>query len=123
MPGYGQGRRRRGRCRGRRWINHPHDTKNFTPNGYQQPPNIIVLKIYELEALRLVDLEDLTQEEAASMMGVSRKTLWNDLQKARKKVVNALVNGYQIRIQADQHIRRDIKEVKEEDARWRQNRP
>ena len=122
MPGYGQGRRGRGRCRGRRWVNHPHDTKNFTPNGYQQPPTII-LKIYELEALRLVDLEDLTQEEAAAMMGVSRKTLWNDLQKARKKVINALINGYQICIQGDEHIQRNEKEVKKEDARWRQNRP
>ena len=119
MPGYGQGRGRRGRCRGRRWVNHPHDAKNFTPNGYQQPPNTIILKIYELEALRLVDLEDLTQEEAAAMMGVSRKTLWNDLQKARKKVTNALVNGYQICIQGNEYILRNEKEVKKEDARRR----
>jgi uncharacterized protein len=120
MSGYG---RRRGRCRGMRWVNHPHDTKDFTPDGYQQPQNTIILKIYELEALRLVDLEDLTQEEAAAMMGVSRKTLWNDLQKARKKVINALVNGYQISIQGNEHIQRNEKEVNKEDARWRQNRP
>ena len=109
MPGYGQGhgRRGRGRCRGRRWVNHDHDQRSFVPNGRQNPPNTINLKIYELEALRLVDLEDLTQEEAAAMMGVSRKTLWNDLQKARKKVINALVNGYQIRIQGNEHIQRD----------------
>ena len=109
MPGYG----RRGRCRGRRWVNHPHDERDFTPNEYSQPANTIVLKIYELEALRLVDLEDLTQEEASAMMGVSRKTLWNDLQKARKKVVNALINGYQIRIQGNEHILRNEKEVNE----------
>ena len=123
MPGYGQGRGRRGRCRGRRWVNHPHDVKNFTPNGYVQSPNTTILKIYELEALRLVDLEGLTQEEAAAMMGVSRKTLWNDLHKARKKVINALVNGYQICIQGSEYILRNEKEVKEENARWRQNRP
>ena len=123
MPGYGQGCRRRGRCRGKRWIHQQHVEKNFTPNGYQHQPNTIILKIYELEALRLVDLEDRTQEKAASMMGVSRKTLWNDLQKARKKVVNALVNGHQICIQGNEHILKNQKEVNKEDARWRQNRP
>jgi len=60
--------------------------------------------VEELEALRLVDLEDLTQEEAAARMGVSRKTLWNDLQRARKKVINALVNGYEIRIEGGDYI-------------------
>ena len=109
MPGYGQGRGKRGRCRGRRWINQPYEMHRYSPNGFQAPQNSIILKIYELEALRLVDLEDLTQEEAAAMMGISRKTLWNDLQKARKKVVNALVNGYQIRIQGNEHILRNEK--------------
>lgn len=123
MPGRGQGRRRRGRCRGKRWISHSYNQRRFEHEKYPQTPTTIVLKIYELEALRLVDQEDLTQEEAAEIMGVSRKTLWNDLQKARKKVVNALVNGYQIRIQADENIRRNKKEVKKENARWRQNRP
>ena len=107
MPGRGQGRRRRGRCRGKRWISHSYSQRRFEHEKYPQTPTTIVLKIYELEALRLVDQEDLTQEEAAEIMGVSRKTLWNDLQKARKKVVNALVNGYQIRIQADENIRRN----------------
>lgn len=110
MPGYRHGCKRRepGRCRGRRWVHHEHEPRNFVPNSYQQHSTTII-KIYELEALRLVDLEDYTQEEAASMMGVSRKTLWNDLQKARKKVINALVNGYQICIQGDKHILRNEK--------------
>jgi predicted DNA-binding protein (UPF0251 family) len=38
----------------------------------------------------------MTQQEAASQMGVSRKTLWNDLQKARRKVAHALVHGHPI---------------------------
>jgi predicted DNA-binding protein (UPF0251 family) len=67
---------------------------------------MITITIEELEALRLVDLDDLTQEEAALMMGVSRKTLWNDLQRARKKVVHALVNGYTIHIHGGDYILR-----------------
>lgn len=101
MFGYGQGYgRQRGRCRGRRWIECLPETTYFHPHGITQPwVNTVLLTFEELETLRLVDLENLTQEEAAIKMGVSRKTLWNDLQRARKKVVNALVNGYAIRIQ------------------------
>ena len=50
----------------------------------------------EIEILRLIDLENMTQQEAAAHMGVSRKTLWNDLQKARRKVAHALVHGHPI---------------------------
>jgi len=104
MPGYG---RRRGRCRGKRWIEQLPETTYFRPHGPPQATtNTILLTVEELEALRLVDLQDLTQEEAAARMGVSRKTLWNDLQKARKKVVNALVNGYAIHIQGGDYIQR-----------------
>jgi len=45
----------------------------------------------ELEALRLVYLEGLKQEEAAKRMGVSRGTLWRSLDSGRKKVIRALV--------------------------------
>jgi len=54
--------------------------------------------VVEVEALRLVDIEGLTQEEAAMEMGVSRRTFWNDLMEARRKVAHALVNGCAIRI-------------------------
>jgi len=109
MPGYGRGhgRRCRGRCRGRRWIEQIPETTYFEPYGPPtHPTNTIILTVDELETLRLVDLEDLTQEQAAARMGVSRKTLWTDLQRARKKVINALVNGYAIRIQGGDYIQR-----------------
>ncbi|MFX0014058.1 MAG: DUF134 domain-containing protein [Promethearchaeota archaeon] len=47
----------------------------------------------ELEALRLVDEENLTQEQAAERMHISRGTLWRILQQARKKVILALNSG------------------------------
>jgi Predicted DNA-binding proteins len=46
----------------------------------------VYLSFEELETLRLVDLEGMEQAQAAFCMGVSRKTLWNDLKSARKKV-------------------------------------
>ena len=44
----------------------------------------------EMEALRLVDLEGLSQEETGKRMGVSRGTVWRLLQSGRKKAVEAL---------------------------------
>jgi len=101
--GYGHGR---GRRRGRRWIEQVPETTHFRPYGQQTPTSTVILTLEELETLRLVDLEDLTQEAAAASMGVSRKTLWNDLQRARKKVINALVNGHTIRIEGGDYILR-----------------
>ena len=51
-----------------------------------------------MRALRLVDLEDLSQQEAGERMGVSRGTVWRLLQKARREVTQALVEGRSIKI-------------------------
>lgn len=53
----------------------------------------IILARDELEALRLCDLEDLTQEEAGERMGVSRGTVQRIVSSARKKVALALTSG------------------------------
>ncbi|MCU0508955.1 MAG: DUF134 domain-containing protein [Anaerolineae bacterium] len=53
----------------------------------------VVLLPEELEALRLMDLQDLTQEEAAAAMGVSRSTLQRILARARRQVAAALIEG------------------------------
>jgi uncharacterized protein len=47
----------------------------------------------ELEALRLMDLEDLTQEDAAQRMGVSRSTFQRIVSQARRQVALALSEG------------------------------
>jgi len=65
---------------------------------------IINLSIEELEAIRLCDLLQVAQDEAADMMGISRKTFWNDLMKARFKVVDALVNGKAIQITGGDYV-------------------
>ena len=44
----------------------------------------------ELEALKLCDLDGLTQAEAGKRMGVSRGTIQRILSSARKKVATAL---------------------------------
>ncbi|MQY82576.1 DUF134 domain-containing protein [archaeon] len=88
-------RRRRGR-RGRNpspvYINHLPIARKFTPTPRGDGPPI-QLEPSEMEALRLVDLEDLSQEEAGKQMGVSRGTVWRLLQNARKKVITAIIQG------------------------------
>jgi len=50
----------------------------------------------ELEALRLTNIEQLSQEETASRMGISRQLVGLMLSSARKKITQALLEGKSI---------------------------
>jgi uncharacterized protein len=66
----------------------------FKPSGIPMTAlEHITLYTDELEALRLCDLEDLTQEEAGNSMGVSRGTVHRLLMSGRKKIVEAIVSS------------------------------
>jgi uncharacterized protein len=54
---------------------------------------VVPLRLDELEALRLCDLEGYEQEAAGERMGVSRGTVQRILKSARAKVVRALVDS------------------------------
>lgn len=72
----------------------------FTPEPHiNQAP--ILIEPAEIEALRLVDLEGLSQEEAGEKMGVSRGTIWRLVQSARKKTAQALTEGRPLKIAAE----------------------
>ncbi|NLX61158.1 MAG: DUF134 domain-containing protein [Tissierellia bacterium] len=58
----------------------------------------ITLKVEELEALRLKDIEGLSQEECAKSMEVSRQTFQNIIDSARRKVAMALIQGNAIHV-------------------------
>lgn len=68
--------------------------KGFRPFGRigGKRPKIIML-LDEYEAIRLLDHENLTQEEAAEAMNVSRPTLTRIYDRARRKFASALVEG------------------------------
>jgi uncharacterized protein len=70
---------------------------SFTPNP---PRNFepVFIEFAEVEALRLVDVEDLSQEEAGQKMSISRGTIWRLVQSARKKAAKALSEGRPIYI-------------------------
>ncbi len=92
-------RRRRRGCRGRfpKPVNIPIPAKinSFTPYPKMGDEKIIIEQA-EIEALRLVDLEGMSQEQAGEQMGVSRGTIWRFLQSAREKVSRALIEGRSI---------------------------
>ena len=79
----------------------------FVPQGQEQCDLCeYVLKIEELEAIRLKDVEDLNQTECAERMGVSRPTFQNIVDSARKKVALALSTGAAIRISGGHYAAR-----------------
>ena len=59
----------------------------------------VVLTFEQVETLRLMDWEDLSQEECAQLLGVSRATVQSIYARARKRIAKALVMGLPIRIQ------------------------
>ena len=66
----------------------PH-MKEFIPNPMSNPKPI-ELTYPEYNVLVLVDLEKLTQDEAAKKMNTSRGTIWRLLESSRKKVAKVL---------------------------------
>ena len=60
--------------------------------------NLVRLMQEELEALRLADLEGLTQVAAARQMGISRSTFQRILSRAHRQVALALSQGQALQI-------------------------
>ena len=58
-----------------------------------------ILTMPEFEAIRLVDLKEISQEKAGKQMKISQSTLSRILKTGRYKIADAIVNGRAIRIQ------------------------
>jgi predicted DNA-binding protein (UPF0251 family) len=58
----------------------------------------VALELDEVEAIRLADLEELYQVDAAARMGVSRQTFGNIISRAHKKIATALLHGKALRV-------------------------
>jgi len=79
------------------FIGHRPTVEAFIPYP-DTGADTIILEPADIEVLRLVDLEGLSQEEAGVEMGISRGTVWRILNDARKKVVRAITEGRRIKI-------------------------
>lgn len=94
--------------RPRKWrrVEFIPDITEFVPSGgIDNNTKTNVLKVEELEALRLKDVEDLDQEQCAQRMAVSRQTFQRILNSGRKKMADSLVNGKGIRIEGGNFTR------------------
>ena len=86
-----------------RRISYRPSVNYFKPRGVPLSAlEEVVIAEYAFEALRLVDLEGMYQEDAAKKMGISRPTLGRILEVGRKSIADALVNGKAIRIEGGQ---------------------
>lgn len=79
--------------------------KSFQTIGYKSEDEI-GLNHDELEALFLMDYQDMYQEDAANMMNVSRPTLSRIIKSARYKLASALISGAKLTIR---DIKKDFK--------------
>lgn len=67
--------------------------------GSQNSQTVIEMAIDEYETIRLIDLEQLTQEECAVRMNVARTTIQAIYSSARKKLAQCLVNNSCLKVQ------------------------
>jgi uncharacterized protein len=77
-----------------RWLENEIVFKPVGMPAHDLP--IVHLAADEVEALRLCDVEGLSQEEAGEKMGVSRGTIQRIVKDARQKLVRALTDGVMI---------------------------
>lgn len=83
----------------RRVFREPEATY-FKPAGIRMSElEEIAVSVEEFEAVRLKDLEELEQGEAAEKMGISQPTFCRIVSSARKKIADAISNGKAIRIE------------------------
>ena len=59
----------------------------------------VVITLDAYEAMRLADLEGLSQEDAAKKMGISQPTFHRLLVDARKKIAESIVQGKALKIE------------------------
>ena len=107
MNSTGQGRKGRGRRhgRGRGFRGGRPPVQPVVKQDWEVSEGEYRLELtkVELEVLKLVDHDNMTQEEAAQSMNISRGTVWRIIRKARKNVIDALISG-------SKHIQITLKE-------------
>ena len=69
----------------------------FCPKGYGDAEPVL-LTLDEYEVIRLVDLEQQTHEQCAAQMDISRSTVQEIYESARRKIAACLVHGKPLRI-------------------------
>jgi len=92
--------RRRGRPRMNRSIEGGAVSRCYAPQcNPNENKEVVSLLPEEIAVLDLIDLQDLEQEKAAEVLGVSRKTVWRDIHEVHRKIADALIHGKALEIE------------------------
>lgn len=85
-------------CKRRRIRGNPN-SNYFKPAGIPiRELKEMELELSEFEAIRFVDFQETSQEEAAKQMQISQPTLSRILASGRKKIADSIINGKAIKI-------------------------
>ena len=86
-------------------IQIPPRVNGFIPLGYySKETEPIKMNLEEYEAIRLLDYENLSQEQAAVIMEISRPTLTRIYERARQKVAKTLVESHKLVLEGGKAI-------------------
>lgn len=81
------------RPRKSRIVSSMPTSEGFVPIGFDgDRGKVVILTVEEYETVRLLDHESMNQEECAASMKVSRPTVTNIYDSARRKIADALIN-------------------------------
>ncbi len=91
------------RCKKKRCCRRLDNERIFKPIGIPlKQLEMVGIELDEFEAIRLCDLEGMSQIEAGEQMQISRGTVQRLLQSGRKKIAYALLNLHGINIKNKQ---------------------
>ena len=95
-----------------RHVNAMPDKTCFCPKGVPIfGLEEVLLTLDEYEAIRLADLEGLYQEQAASLMNISRQTFGRIIGEAHRKIADVLVNGKALKIEGGSVSMKEVERV------------
>lgn len=90
-------------CKRRRVCAMPGCAR-FGPMPLADEQAVVAMAVDEFEAIRLIDLEGLTQEECAARMQVARATVQAMYASARRKLATCLVLQRELRIEGGDYV-------------------
>ncbi|MFA6934485.1 MAG: DUF134 domain-containing protein [Sphaerochaetaceae bacterium] len=92
--------------RPRKWrsvCSLPQNSRFGPLDGCLAPNQPVYMSVDEYEAMRLIDHEDMTQQECAELMGVARTTIQGIYDSAREKLAISLVEGRILSIEGGEY--------------------